>query len=146
MENNMEELIAQLALRVRLFRDSRGKEPSVKGLSERELSFLEYIDMKGDTSFSILSSFFKNISASTVSNTMKKLYKKGLIIRKEDPEDLRTIIISITEEGTRILEQIKKERMHIFEMIVLALKLEEVEERVLYKVIPKAIRNFDEWI
>ena len=143
MENEIEKLIAQLALRVRLFRDSTGRTPGINGLGERELTFLEYLELKGESSFSDLTAFFKKVSASTVSNSLKKLYKKGLVERKDDPNDLRAKIFAITEKGCLSLESVKRNQMATFRALVEFLQLTSEEAEISHKIILRSITNFD---
>lgn len=146
MEHELEDMIEQISFRVRLFTESTGKGQSAERVGERELIFLEYLEKKRDVNFSELTIFFKKVSASTVSNTLKKLYEKGLVARKDEPKDLRSKVFSITEDGRRFLEPVKRDQAEVSKVIADFLKLTPEEAKVVAGIIPRAIRNFDSWL
>lgn len=144
MKHLLAELIAQLSVRVRIWNEARSQEDNPKKLKDRDIVILEYIMMEGVVGFSQIKHLFQDqMSEPTVSNLLKELYKKGLITREPDPDDFRSIFLSVNKEGKDILEIIKKNRMLTFEMIVNALDLENEETKTLSKIIPKAIQNID---
>ncbi len=146
MKDLLENRIEQLSFRVRLFMESSGRGGHADQLSERELVFLEYLEKKGAVSFSQLSAFFKQISASTVSNTLKKLYQQGLITRDDDPRDLRAKIFAISAAGRKFLGPVKRDQAEVFKAITEYLSLSPREHEMMSDVIQRAIRNFDKWL
>ena len=146
MADSLEKLIEKLSFRVRLFIETTGSGITDELINERDLTFLEYLEEKGDTGFSEIASFFKKISPSTVSNTLKKLHLKGLVSRREDPDDLRTKIFSLTEEGRHTLTPIKQNQTELFHLIAEALNVTPDEMEVVMAIIGRAIENFNFWL
>ena len=61
MADKLEKLIERLSFRIRLFIETTGSGISDEKISERDLTFLEYLEEKGATGFSELSAFFKKM-------------------------------------------------------------------------------------
>lgn len=75
------------------------------GLSLVQWCLLEQlIDMPRTSAFALAKSL--GIHPSTLTQTLKRLEKKGYIFQTEDPRDSRKKVISITKAGKLILERI----------------------------------------
>lgn len=146
MTDELQQLIEELSIRVRLFIETSGERQDPQQLKDKDIAFLEYLGKKGETSFSELSAFFKKVSPSTVSNILKKLYQKKLITRREDPKDLRSNIFSLTKKGRQALEPIKSETAAMSKALVESLDLTPDETRSIEKVVGRATQNFDYWM
>lgn len=67
-----------------------------------ETSALALLDRGGPTTASSLASL-EQISPQSMSATLASLESGGLIVRRQDPEDGRRAIITMTEQGKRML-------------------------------------------
>jgi len=71
------------------------------GLSPRELmllAFIEYRPHAGQLAREL------HLPAPSVTHSLKRLEKAGLITRKSDPGDLRRFVFRLTDEGRRALD------------------------------------------
>jgi len=143
MEKQIADLIAEMAFRVRLFSESSGKYFVIDNLGERDLTFLEYLDRRGEVGFAEVAAFFNRVSASTVSNTLKKLFVQGLIHRQDDPEDLRAKRFQISAKGKQKLAKVRDTRSVIYHTIEDNLQLSLQENRMLKEVMRRFIKNID---
>jgi len=143
----LDQMIDQLSFRVRLFIETIGGNEYPGNLSEREIIFLEYLERKGEVAgFSEFTAFFKKISPSTVSNTLKKLYQKGLVTRIESPQDLRSINFSLTDEGRGMLEPVKRDQAELSRVIAESLDMTVDESGLVSKIVRRAVLSFDAWM
>lgn len=138
--------IEQLSLQVRLFSEHTKRKQGLDQLTEREIVLLEFLENKGEASFSELAGFFKKVSPSTVSNMLKKLHSKKLVSRREAPDDLRSTIFGLTAKGRHFMEPIRQEKAELSRIIFESLQLTPEEINSTIKVIERAIKNFDFWL
>lgn len=146
MADNLGEAIEQLWFRVQLFIETSGEQERFGQLTEREFILLDYLDKKKEASFSELSAFFKKVSRSTMSNNLKALHRKKLVSRREDPDDLRSNIFSITAKGRRLLEPVRQRQSEISQVIADSLQLTAEGTRTLTEAVMRVNRTFDQWM
>lgn len=146
MAYELKQMIEELSLRVRLFIETAGERQYAQQLKDKDIAMLVYLEKKGDVSFSELSAFFKKVSPSTVSNTLKKLHQKKLINRREDPNDLRSNIFSLTSKGRQSLAPVKDETAAMSLGLVESLQLSAEESNLVAQVVRRATQNFDIWM
>lgn len=46
----------------------------------------------------------QNISKASVSDSVKMLFERGWIVKKEDPEDKRIVYLAVSEDGKKRME------------------------------------------
>lgn len=76
------------------------------GVSIPQLMCLDYLGGKADfrsTQGEIAK--YLNLNSSTMSGIIDRLELKGLVARLPNPQDKRTVFISLTSKGARLLEQ-----------------------------------------
>lgn len=56
--------------------------------------------------------------ASTISRQVAGLVKRGLIERRADPDDGRASVLTVTDAGRELAEQLRKRRVEMLEHIV----------------------------
>ncbi len=49
-------------------------------------------------------------SAASMTGIVDRLMERGLVRREQDPQDRRSVVVVLTEEGERVLRQIREER------------------------------------
>jgi len=129
-----EDLIYQLALKTRILRTMRQEA----GLSEREQLILVLLSLKGEMSIAEIINFFPNISTSTISNTLNKLWKEDkLILKTIDPETQKRLI-SFTKEGLARFEEEEKNRKELYKVLNDGLNLSEAEKKVWERILKRA--------
>lgn len=101
------------------------------------LSFFAIHERRGDTAKDI--SLTKHISKAHISKSLDNLKQRGYIYLEEDTKDHRRIHISLTEEGTRVLEEFMKIRHECKE--ILFQNVTQEEKGILVQVLDKMQRN-----
>jgi len=142
-------LIYKLSTLFRRFSSNQtARAIKAENLTERDISILEYINEKGDVSFSDLVTDYKSVSLSTISNTISKLYSdkidKGgnLIDKKLFPGDQRKIILSLTKEGKKIVKDLNKQNLESYKEVVKSFHFDGEEEVVFQNILKKSIKHF----
>lgn len=113
------------------------------GLRKVELDILSFFaiqERQGDTAKDIM--LTKHISKAHISKSVDNLKKRGYIVLEEDALDHRKIHISLTTEGTKVLEEFMKIRNECKEILFRHITQEEKE--VLVQVLEKMQRNVAE--
>lgn len=75
------------------------------------------------------------IEPTSLSRTLKNLEERGLIVRKPNPEDGRSVLIILTEDGLKMRDVSKDVVLNFYEAI--DEKISEEELRIFYKVLQK---------
>lgn len=101
------------------------------------LSFFAIHERKGDTAKDIM--LTKHISKAHISKSVDNLKKRGYITLEEDTSDHRKLHISLTKEGTRVLEQFMEVRNECKEILFQNITGEE--KSVLIQVLEKMQKN-----
>lgn len=138
-------MIYDMSLRVKLFMAAKEAESHVAGLTEREMLLLELIGVKGETSISTISGFCTGVSSSTISTTITRLWRQKKLVNKTIlPQNQRITMVSLTEEGKKVLEDIKKDQLKIFKAVAESLGLSFDEVDYFKAIIENSIKYFDE--
>ncbi|MET3732861.1 MarR family winged helix-turn-helix transcriptional regulator [Moheibacter stercoris] len=75
------------------------------------------------------------IEPTSLSRTLKNLEERGLIVRKPNPEDGRSVLIILTEDGLKMRDVSKDVVLNFYDAI--DEKISEEELRIFYKVLQK---------
>lgn len=113
------------------------------GLRKVELDILSFFaiqERQGDTAKDIM--LTKHISKAHISKSVDNLKKRGYIVLEEDVLDHRKIHISLTTEGTKVLEQFMQIRNECKE--ILFQHITQTEKEVLVQVLEKMKKNVAE--
>ena len=86
-----------------------------------------------------------DIPLSTISTITTKLWrnKKQLIEKERDRENLRTMNVSLANEGKLLLEKLDRNQSERFEILMRAFSLNEEESNLLTNIIKRAISGLD---
>lgn len=144
MSRTTEMLIYEMALRVRLFMASRKPGKSIADLSDRETLVLELIGAKERMSISEIAKLYPTVSNSTISTTITKLWKDKLVTKTILPENQRTTVVSLTETGKKVLDEIRKTQSETFTTVSQSLGLSPEQDEFFQIFIENAITFFDE--
>lgn len=68
------------------------------------------------------------LDVTTMSRTLDKLEKKGMLLRERDPECRRSYQISLTEEGKKKAEEVRTEFAKLEDILCAGLREQEVKE------------------
>lgn len=155
-DKGLSRLIYGVSIRARLFRAGIDKksEHSVEKderLNEHEVLMLSLLEiLRSDVDSLIISDlhgFYKAVSLATLSNTTASLFRKGYI-SKQAPQDpgrpKRGYAVSITENGRKKMDDIKKKQGILFSNIVEGFGLEGEEDRKnMARYLENLIKYFD---
>lgn len=145
MQKTTEMLIYEMSLRVRLYMASKELERRVEDLTERESLLIELLGLKEEMSISEIANLYASVSNSTISTTITKLWKdKKLVDKKILPENQRITVVSLTEKGKKVLEEIKKRQSVVFKTVAKSLGLSQEENVYFRDILENAIKFFDE--
>lgn len=108
-------------------------------LTPTQFGVLEALYNKGDLRICELIEKILTTSGN-ITVVIKNLEKDGFIIRSSDPEDKRSSIISITDKGKKIIEDIFPEHINNITRIFSVLT---DEEKITLKTILKKFKNVD---
>jgi DNA-binding MarR family transcriptional regulator len=143
----LEEVIYEIALRIRLYRESKISKPNNVGLSDLEVLILELLDKKGTLTISNFCELLSTNSSSTVSTTITKLWKeKKLVNKKISPENQRITLVDLTAKGRKEFEKIKNSKIALYSAIKKAMETSAEEETLIRTVFERAIVYFDKEI
>jgi DNA-binding MarR family transcriptional regulator len=144
MKDNTEQLIYDMAFRVRLFIASKTSEHRVGDLTDRESLILELVGMQGSMSISEIGNLCPTVSNSTISTTITKLWKdKKLVDKKILPENQRVTTVTLTEKGQTVLEEIKRTQSEVFGTVAESLGLAPDQVGYIQGILENAIGYFD---
>ncbi len=112
-------------------------------LDELDLTYTQYITMMvmwehKQINVKALGSYLY-LDSGTLTPVLKKLEKKGFVMRTRNKEDERVLNVTLTEEGAKLKESAAGIPGHIGECV----KLEGNEAAFLYKTLYKVLGNFD---
>ena len=77
------------------------------------------------------------LDSGTLTPLLKKLEAKELVTRKRDPEDERSVIISLTENGQALREKAKSVPVNMAAQVEMTEEEFKVMHRLLYRIINK---------
>ena len=145
MKEVTETMVYDMAFRVRLYIASRlSEEGRISDLSERETLILELIGTKASMSISEIGNFYPNVSSSTISTTISRLWKdKNLVEKKILPENQRITTVNLTDKGRTLLEQIKRNQLEVFNTVTTSLGLTVEQSESFHYILERAIAYFD---
>jgi DNA-binding MarR family transcriptional regulator len=145
MQTTTEMLIYEMSLRVRLYIASKELERRVQDLTERESLLIELLGLKEEMSISEIGDLYASVSSSTISTTITRLWKdKKLVDKNILPENQRITVVTLTEKGKKVLEEIKKRQSMVFKTVAKSLGLSQEENVYFRDILENAIKFFDE--
>ena len=145
MAKNIETLIYEISLRVRLFMASKQAGNRVADLTDRECLVLELIGMRDNMNISEISKLCQPVSQSTISVTITRLWRdKKLVDKKILPENQRITVVSLTPAGKRVLDEIRKSQSEVYKTIADSLGLSAEQDESFKALIENAIQYFND--
>jgi DNA-binding MarR family transcriptional regulator len=113
-------------------------------LGERELMILNLLKEKGTMSVSEIAEAVPNVSYSTISTDITKLWRdKKMVTKTVDPDNQRITLVELTEKGVKTAELIQKKRDERMNQLYKALNTTRDEEEVIIRVSNRATEYFD---
>ncbi|HEY8486162.1 MAG TPA: MarR family transcriptional regulator [Limnochordales bacterium] len=100
-----------------------------------QLECLKYLQRHGACSAAELAEGL-HMTPPAVTKLVDRLVRKGVVTRRENPDDRRSVEISLTEAGRATVERIRQRRSQVFEMILDRMNPEDRE------MLERALRAF----
>ncbi len=146
MKEITESMIYDMAFRVRLYLAAKlSEEKQVSDLSDREALLIELIGTKGSMSISEISNFYPQVSNSTISTTITKLWKvKKLVDKSILPENQRITTVRLNDKGREVLDQIKQKQSDVYSTVAKSLFLNAEQNESFHGILESSIGFFDE--
>ena len=66
-------------------------------------------------------------SLPSMTGIVDRLVERGLVERRRDPKDRRSVVVSLTDEGRQLLRKLKDERLRTVSRLLEALPAEDLE-------------------
>jgi len=147
MGPDIEKVINELSLRMRLIRAMQEDQEAEGSLSEREVLILQQLAEQGPLSVSQIASAWPNVSESTISTTLTRLWqKKKLVSKTISPDNQRMTIIELTDKGRAELQIVFEHRNERFNALFHAINVTEEEKEVLVRVCRRGIQYLDKFL
>ncbi|MFA5553620.1 MAG: MarR family winged helix-turn-helix transcriptional regulator [Phycisphaerae bacterium] len=116
-------------------------------LTQRELQILMTLKEKGRMRVSEIADLSENVSFSTISTDITKLWRENKMVTKTiDPENQRSTFVELTPKGKMAVEIAEKQRQERFDRLYEALGTNSEEEQTLLKILTRAIGYFDNYL
>ena len=147
MGPELEKSIYEISMRMQLLRAMQEDKSSTESLSERDEMILSLLSERGEMTISQIAACDPTASDSTISTTITKLWRdKKMVSKTISPENQRTTIVELTDEGRKAIETIKQQRAKRFNTLFQALEVSDDEKEVLLRVNLRAIAYFDKYL
>ncbi len=78
-------------------------------------------------------------SAASMTGIVDRLLERGLVERRQDPQDRRSVLVALTDEGARLLERVRADRIRVMERLLRCLSPEE--QNLLHDILGKLLRE-----
>jgi len=147
MGPELEKAIHELALRMRMIRAVQEDAAPAGSLTERESLILHLLNERGQMTVTQIAEAWPNVSESTISVTITKLWRKlGLVSKTISPENQRVTLVELTDKGRAELETIFKQRSQRIKALFDSINLTDEEKRVLISVCQRGVSVLDQFL
>ena len=144
MGPDLEKAIDELSLRMRLIKAMQEEQNPKGALTERESLILQQLSGEGQLTVSQIAQVWPDISESTISITLTKMWKQKLVSKTISPENQRVTRVELTDKGRAELAKILEQRRQRFQMFFDAIQVTPQEKEVLIRVFQRGILFLDE--
>lgn len=144
MENKLVKAISELSLRMRLIKSMQEEKSSSSELTDREILLLELLDKAGTMTISQIAALHPNVSESTISTTITKLWRDRKVVSKTIcPENQRVTNVELTEKGKKELEIYAAHQAFRYKALLKAMQISDNEGQMLFEIMSRAVKVFD---
>lgn len=143
MGPDLEKAIHELSLRMRLIRAMQEDRQPEETLTERESLILHQLAEQGTMSVSQIAEAWPNVSESTVSMTLTRLWKRHLVSKTISPENQRVTQVDLTEKGRDELGKILSQRAERFQALFEAISVTPEEKEALIRICQRGVEFLD---
>lgn len=129
-ENNIKYLVDQyiyLSFSVTKKAESLIKEQISSDLTNEQHYTLRYINHVGSCTSSQLADVFE-VKKSAITAIVNRMWEKGLINRKRDPNDRRIVYLSLSEQGKELFDKTEQRIYTLVESFITQFEQSEIEQ------------------
>ena len=94
-------------------------------LTIAQVKSLFFIDNEGSTNFRKLAAAL-GVTPSSVTGIIDRLVEQELVSRKENPEDRRVLLLSVTGKGKTLLANLRERRVRLMSEVLTRMSQEEL--------------------
>ncbi len=80
-------------------------------------------------------------SAASMTGIVDRLLEGGLVERRPDLTDRRSVVVALTPQGAQLLEQVRADRRHVLEQLLQSLSTEE--RTLFHHILGKLLRRLE---
>jgi DNA-binding MarR family transcriptional regulator len=147
MGPEFEKAINELSLRMRMIRAIQEDAAPSGALSERESLILQLLGERGQMTVTQIAEAWPNVSESTVSMTITKLWRKrGLVSKTISPENQRVTLVELTAKGQKELETILAQRGDRLKALFDSIHMTDEEKQVLISICQRGVKMLDQFL
>ena len=146
MGPDLEKVIHELSLRMRLIRAIQEDQNFSGALTERESLILQQLSEQGPLTVSQIARLWPELSESTISITLTKLWKHKLVSKTISPDNQRVTEVDLTDKGREELGKILEQRRQRFQMFFDAVQMTPDEKEVLIRIFNRGVSFLDEML
>jgi DNA-binding MarR family transcriptional regulator len=147
MGPEFEKAINELSLRMRMIRAIQEDAAPSGALSERETLILQLLGERGQMTVTQIAEAWPNVSESTISMTITKLWRKrGLVSKTISPENQRVTQVELTAKGKKELEAILVQRNDRLKALFDSIHMTDEEKQVLISVCQRGVKMLDQFL
>ncbi|NLW85166.1 MAG: MarR family transcriptional regulator [Phycisphaerae bacterium] len=143
MGPDLEKAIHELSLRMRLIRAVQEDQEPEEALTERESLIFQQLAERGPMSVSQIAEAWPNVSESTISMTLTKLWKRKLVSKTISQENQRITLIDLTDQGRDELANILRQRSERFQALFNAIRLTPEEKELVIHICQRGVKYLD---
>ena len=147
MGPEFEKAINELALRMRMIRAIQEDSAPSGALSERESLILQLLGERGQMTVTQIAEAWPNVSESTISMTITKLWRKlGLVSKTISPENQRITLVELTAKGQKELETTLAHRNERLKALFDSIHMTEEEKQVMISICQRGVKMLDQFL
>lgn len=143
MGPELEKAMNELSLRMRMLRAIQEDTAPEGALTERETLILQLLGEQGCMAVTQIASAWPNVSESTVSMTISKLWRRGLVSKTVSPENQRVTLVELTAKGTAELDTSLRHRTQRLQALFDSIQLTPEERQALINVCQRGVAELD---
>jgi DNA-binding MarR family transcriptional regulator len=147
MGPELEKVIHELALRMRMIRAIQEDTAPAGALTERESLILHLLNERGQMTVTQIAEAWPNVSESTISITITKLWRElGLVSKTIHPKNQRVTLVELTDKGRGELEIIFQQRSQRIKALFDSINISPEEKQVLISVCQRGVKVLDQFL
>jgi DNA-binding MarR family transcriptional regulator len=133
-------LFSELAFKMRLVRLAQENEAHTEDLTERDALILELLAERGRMTVSEIAQVCQNVSESTISTNITKLWRNRKFVSKTiNPDNQRVTFVELTAKGRELMEKMADMRSRRMATFFEAMGISNEEQAVMERVFGRAL-------